>query len=344
MRLAFSSILLLALAFVLFSYYVSQPLEEGRRGDFMPIIADRDIALTFARSPLGLILVTEHLGDAIRGINLSAWYGEEQTKDLINFLALTDRDVLIALDAAEEQIDLNSLIMPISYSPPSIAAGTNFKEHADEVYSEDPPFLFPKVTPASNWNANVPFLPRLDYEAELCLFPLSDITTERQTAEFGLVLCNDFTDRLTLIREIDLGAPLGLTGFASGKGCAGCLPTGYLTVIPHSETFYLSVELALFVNDELRQSFRMQDIIMPIEDIVDQALQSHGSQYTKGEDQIPLMPGKTIPQGTLILTGTAAGVLFKPLNIWNQGFYLQPGDHVRTEATFLGHLENKIVD
>ena len=56
------------------------------------------------------------------------------------------------------------------------------------------------------------------------------------------------------------------------------------------------------------------------------------------------MPGETIPQGRLILTGTAAGVLFKPLNIWNQIFYLQPGDHVRTEATFLGHLENKIVD
>ena len=117
MRLALSSILLLALAFVLFSYYVSQPLEEGRRSDFMPIIADRDIALTFARSPLGLILVTEHLGDAIRGINLSAWYGEEQTKDLINFLALTDRDVLIALDAAEEQIDLNSCLLYTSPSP-----------------------------------------------------------------------------------------------------------------------------------------------------------------------------------------------------------------------------------
>ena len=120
MRLALSSILLLALAFVLFSYYVSQPLEEGRRSDFMPIIADRDIALTFARSPLGLILVTEHLGDAIRGINLPSWYGEEQTKDLINFLALTDRDVLIALDAAEEQIDLNSLIMPsVTHRPRS---------------------------------------------------------------------------------------------------------------------------------------------------------------------------------------------------------------------------------
>ena len=39
MRLAFSSILLLALAFVLFSYYVSQPLEENRRFTPNPLIS-----------------------------------------------------------------------------------------------------------------------------------------------------------------------------------------------------------------------------------------------------------------------------------------------------------------
>jgi len=42
------------------------------------------------------------------------------------------------------------------------------------------------------------------------------------------------------------------------------------------------------------------------------------------------------------LTGTGAGVLFKPLNIWGQQFYLQPGDVVRTQATYLGHLTNTI--
>jgi 2-keto-4-pentenoate hydratase/2-oxohepta-3-ene-1,7-dioic acid hydratase in catechol pathway len=35
-------------------------------------------------------------------------------------------------------------------------------------------------------------------------------------------------------------------------------------------------------------------------------------------------------------------VLFKPLNIWGQQFYLQPGDVVRTQATYLGHLTNRI--
>lgn len=45
---------------------------------------------------------------------------------------------------------------------------------------------------------------------------------------------------------------------------------------------------------------------------------------------------------TLVLTGTAAGVLFKPANIWSQGFYLQAGCVVRTEATYLGHLETQL--
>ena len=48
---------------------------------------------------------------------------------------------------------------------------------------------------------------RLDYEAELCLIPLADIVRPDQEVEFGLLLCNDFTDRWTLVREIDLGEP-----------------------------------------------------------------------------------------------------------------------------------------
>lgn len=49
-----------------------------------------------------------------------------------------------------------------------------------------------------------------------------------------------------------------------------------------------------------------------------------------------LLPRLFIPSSTLMLTGTAAGVLFQPANIWNEGFYLQPGDVVRTVTTFLG--------
>jgi 2-keto-4-pentenoate hydratase/2-oxohepta-3-ene-1,7-dioic acid hydratase in catechol pathway len=334
--------LILALAFVGFSYYVSQPAIEGTRRGFDPVIASRADALTFARSGQGLILVNQHAGDALIGVNLTQHYGEAATADLLAFVAGLDQSTLPAVDAASERFPLNELVMPLEYAHPSVAAGTNFKEHAEEIYSDDPPFLFPKLAEAGHWNETVPFLPRLDYEAELCMFPLADIQDTGSLPGFGLVLCNDYTDRWTLLKELRLGEPLGLTGFASGKGCERCLPTGYLVVIPRASDFYLSITVSLYVNDTLRQHFRMEDVILPIEAIISQAFEQRQADYRKGDDPVALLPHGGIPGATLILTGTAAGVIFKPANIWNQQFYLQAGDVVRTEATYLGHLENRV--
>jgi 2-keto-4-pentenoate hydratase/2-oxohepta-3-ene-1,7-dioic acid hydratase in catechol pathway len=341
-RIIIGVLLLLGLAFVGFSYYVSQPALEGTRRGFEPGIADRADALTFARSAQGLILVNQHAGDAVIGINLTKIFGETATTDLIAFVSDLDQASLPGVDAASERIPLDELVMPLAYAHPSVAAGTNFKEHAEEIYSDDPPFLFPKLAAASNWNEAVPFLPRLDYEAELCMFPLSDIESAGALPSFGLVLCNDYTDRWTLLKELRLGQPLGLTGFAAGKGCEKCLPTGYLVVIPGAPDFYLTLSISLYVNDTLRQQFRMEDVILPIEALISQAFASRDADYRKGDESVALLPHGRIPRGTLILTGTAAGVIFKPANIWNQGFYLQAGDVVRTEATYLGHLENTV--
>ncbi len=343
--LKFLAIVLLSLllAFVGYGYYVSQPVFDSERGPFEPRIADRTEALTFARSEQGLILVAAHTGDALLGFNLTRRFGEAATTDLLAFLSALDESQLPASSEASERFALADLLMPLSYTYPSVAAGTNFKEHAEEVYSDDPPFLFPKLVHAGAWNDAVTFLPRLDFEAELCMFPLSPISDPLALPDFGLVLCNDFTDRLTLIQELELGEPFGLTGFASGKACARCLPTGYLVVVPRSRDFYRSLEVALYVNDEKRQQYQMQDMILSIEQIVAQAFDARPASYRKGEETVRLLPHGDIPAGTLILTGTAAGVLFKPVNIWNQAFYLQPGDVVRTEATYLGHLENAVL-
>ncbi len=342
MKVFVIALIALAVAFVAFSFYVSRPVVEGTRVSFEPIIADMGEALTFARSSKGLILVTRHEGDALIGVNLTKRFGEERTADLIEFVTDLDQAALSSVDDASERFPLEELVMPLSYQYPSVAAGTNFKEHAEEIYSDDPPFLFPKLVEASQWNSGVPFVPRLDFEAELCMFPLADVESAESLPGFGLVLCNDFTDRWTLLKEIDLGMPLGLTGFASGKGCEKCLPTGYLVVVPRAPDFYLSLKLSLYVNDELRQQFSMADVILPIEEIVSQTFQNQDADYRKGDEPVSLLPHGFIPRSTLILTGTAAGVLFKPANVWSQGFYLQPGDVIRTEATYLGHLENSV--
>ena len=51
---------------------------------------------------------------------------------------------------------LESLGMPFDPAYPHIAAGTNFRAHAEEVGLDDGPFLFLKLTRATAWNAPVP--------------------------------------------------------------------------------------------------------------------------------------------------------------------------------------------
>lgn len=342
LRAIIVALALLMAAFAGLGFWVSRPVVDGRLGPFEPLIADPAEALTFARSNGALIWVTDHEGDAVRGFNLTRLFGAGATADFVKFVSTLDTSRLPDPASGSERYPLDTLVMPIEYREPSIAAGTNFKEHADEIYSDDPPFLFPKLTAAGSWDDAVPFVPRLDYEAELCMVPLHDIDSPEAIPDFALVLCNDFTDRWTLVTQLDLGEPLGLTGFAAGKGCERCLPTGYLVVVPRSPDFYLTVEVSLYLNGVLRQQFGMRDIILPINDIVAQAFAMQDADFRMGEASVPLLPHGGIPRGTLILAGTAAGVLFRPVNIWNQGFYLQKGDVVRTEGKFLGHLENRI--
>ena len=335
-------LVVLVILAVLVSFWVSRPLFDETRAVKPQHIADTDLALTFARSKDGLIWVLSHDGDSLSGVNLTLIYGPEATADLVDFVNGLDEQALVGLAEQQEQFPLQELMQVADFTYPAVAAGTNFTEHAEEVYSDDPPFLFPKLAAPSGWRDIVPFTKRLDFEAELCMFPLQDVTSADALPRFGLVLCNDFTDRLTLIKELSLKRPLGETGFASGKGCPGCLPTGYLAVIPRSDEFYLTLELSLYVNDHLRQRFSMKDVILPIEGIIAQAFEKRQVSYQKGDEAVALLPHGHIPKGTLLLTGTAAGVIFKPLNIWNQWVYLKRGDVVRTEGTFLGHMENTI--
>ena len=341
--LARTSLALLMVAAVLvgYSFYVSRPaVDVPSNVDSPHVIANPDAALTFARTNSLLIRVTRHTGDAVEGIDISAALGEDS--DLIEAYARLGYEGLATVPGAEVTVPVTALTMPVDFHYPHVAAGTNYSEHAEEVYLDDPPFQFPKLARASAWNAPVKFHPRLDFEAELAMVPLDDIDSPDDPVDFALVLANDFTDRWTLVRQLDLGAPMGTTGFAASKGRASFLPTGYLFVIPRSAAFYKSITLELSVNGEARQRFSADEMILKINDIVRQAFAQSDRTFFDGDEPVRLLPQGRIPRGTLILTGTAAGVLFKPVNLWNQGFYLARDDRVITRATFLGHLDNQI--
>ena len=48
------------------------------------------------------------------------------------------------------------------------------------------------------------------------------------------------------------------------------------------------------------------------------------------------------PGGTLVLTGTPEGVLFRLGTLWNPAAYLQEGDVVTSFGTYLGYMRNEI--
>ena len=113
--------------------------------------------------------------------------------------------------------------MPFDTQSGIIAAGVNFKAHAEETGLEDGPFLFPKLSTPSAWQAPVTKRTRLDYEVELCAVAIEDIAPGK-SGRFGFVLCNDLTDRWALLRHINLKKPMGRTGFPEINVAGRCMP------------------------------------------------------------------------------------------------------------------------
>jgi 2-keto-4-pentenoate hydratase/2-oxohepta-3-ene-1,7-dioic acid hydratase in catechol pathway len=325
--------------------YVSRPLFSEQLSDLppLPALADRSEALTLTRSAQGLLLVTGIAGSQWRAVDLTARFGEEATRDTLRFYQEIGYEALATLLAPEITVSTDELLLPVTLGEAHLAAGTNYAEHAEEVLLDDPPFLFPKLAKPTSWNAPVSWVKRLDYEAELAAIPLSTVTDPAEHTDYALLLSNDFTDRLTLVREIDLDQPMGTTGFAAAKGQASFLPIGPWVLIPRRADFYRDLEIRLYVNGRLRQRFRVRDMILSVDDIVRQAFRDRSMAYRRGSSPVDLIPAGGVVAGSMILTGTAGGVMFKLLNIWWQGAYLQPGDVVRTEASYLGALENTVV-
>ena len=344
LRRLFSVLLGLAILTFAATLYVSRPLFSERLGDLppLPLVADRSEAITLARNVQGLLLVTGAEESQVRAIDLTARFGREATLDTLEFFNANGFEVLQALEGPEITVALDELGAPMAFGDSHLAAGTNYAEHADEVLLDDPPFLFPKLAASTPWNAPIPWAKRLDYEAELGAIPLRVITDPDEDPGYALALANDATDRLTLIRELDFGKPMGTTGFAASKGQAGFLPVGPWIVIPRRPEFYRNLEFRLYVNGELRQRFSTRNMILSIDDIVRQAFNDRSLDYRRGSTRVDLIPDGGVSAGSLILTGTAGGVAFKPLNIWWQPAYLKKGDIVRAEASYLGILENVV--
>ena len=338
-------VLAIVVAFVARSFYVSRPLFKERLSEAPEAafeLAASSRALSFARTLEGKsLLVTAMNRDGIEGIDLAAATGRD-AREPLDFLRALEHDAIAALmSGSAAPYGWEALGVPFDTTGKIIAAGTNFLAHAEETGLDDGPFLFPKLSVPTPWQAPVKQRTRLDYEVELCAVAIDDIAPEGN-GRFGFVLCNDLTDRWALVRNIDLKQPLGLTGFPEGKGGEDMLPMGAILVVPREPQFYKEIELGLSVNDRLRQRSSAGLMIWDAPSIAQKALSLCQADYRLGDEIIRIAPCDGLKRGTAILLGTPEGVAFQMPNIWMPWAYLRQGDRMLSYGSHLGVLRTKV--
>jgi 2-keto-4-pentenoate hydratase/2-oxohepta-3-ene-1,7-dioic acid hydratase in catechol pathway len=348
-------------------------------------IASPDAALTFARigttSAPRVVAVTRYEAGRVSGVDLGTVLGHHVSDPIRLVRELGHdriRDAIVSAPAsALVHAAADALLTPVDLGERHIAAGTNYPEHAGEADVEDGPFLFAKLVVPTGPKATVSAGDGLlDYEAELAwvtLEPLRDGTTP---TTMGIILCNDYTDRATLLRHVDVWNPASGTGFTTGKSFPGYLPVGDLFVVPRDvRTFAASLELRLWVNGTLRQHARVGEHVWDLDEMLAETRVRRAIRWDHRGEHIAL-PGAagTIPARTLLMAGTPGGTVFRGIGLgtrltgvaawlfggWTTAVsrqvidayireasgarrYLQPGDRVLIHVQRLGVIENEIV-
>lgn len=382
--IAIGFLVLAALSLVGDATYVATPLYDtvlpAAQSTTIAIAAPEQ-ALTFARvrnagQPY-ILLVRSYRDGTLEGINLNAALATSETNPsvLFNTVGYAAIQQLAAQDAPLLRATVADLLIPFDTHDHHIALGTNYPEHGDEVDIETP-FLFPKIAPVSHFTSNVARGDALlDYEVELGLLMLQDQAVDAPLPPYlGFLLVNDFTDRERLMRRINLFDVESGIGFTEAKSRPDFLPVGNLLVIPHDWADFLAqIELTLSVNGQVRQRDRSTSMIWQPAQIMRELAARRGRTFPYNGQMVALLAADgVIPQGTIILTGTPAGVVFRPPGArqimagippyvlgfkWTtqspldaylrgaheSGAFLQPGDEVSIRADYLGVLQNHIV-
>ena len=262
--------------------------------------------------------------------------------DMLELICCTDEDGLAALRRLSEQSPETvggaaalaevTLLAPIPVPRQDIVClGVNYADHAEESArfhrdhflkdSARQTIYFSKrvnraVDPFGGICAHEDMTQQLDYEAELAVILKKDAKdVKRGEVEqyiFGYTIMNDVSAR---------DVQTAHKQFYFGKGLDGFTPLGPCIVTADAISYPPELRIRSFVNGEPRQDSNTAYFLSTIEDIV-----------------VELSQGMTLQAGTIIATGTPAGV--------GMGFtppkFLKIGDVVRCEIEGIGALENTV--
>ena len=343
--IAFFSVIIIA--FVGQSFYVSRPIFKEQMSEAPAAafeLASTTQALSFARTRDGKsLLVTEMNRDGISGVDLGVATGVQNDGPLDYVTVLGEAALQVLLDSQSATYAWDELGVPFDTPLRIIGAGVNFKAHAEETGLDDGPFLFPKLSVPTPWDASVARRGRLDYEVELCGVAVDDIKPG-EMGRFAFVLCNDLTDRWALVQNIDMDKPMGLTGFPDAKGGDQMLPVGAILVVPQKADFYNQIELGLSVNGRLRQRDSASLMIWDAPAIAQRAISICDEEFYQRNGTVNIADCSGLKKGTAVLLGTPEGVAFQLPNIWMPWAYLRAGDRVLSYGSHLGVLRTSVID
>jgi len=208
-----------------------------------------------------------------------------------------------------------------------VCIGLNYKNHADELKLPYPnnPVVFAKPPNSGVGHQAKVVKPRItqkmDYEVELAVVigrPCKDVSVESALDYvLGYTVANDLSTRdWQKVPELAGGQ------WCRSKGFDGFSPLGPVLVTRDEIADPNNLNLRSFVNGEKRQDSNTKDFIFNVQQIISF-----------------LSCGSTIAPGTVIMTGTPAGVAE---GMKNQP-WLKPGDKVITEIEKIGALAVEIV-
>jgi len=348
--------------------------------DILPLDEGLTLAQFGTPDAARTLLVTADDGATLTGHDLSALVGAD-TADPFELAARFDWKTFTPETAPVLTVPYADLLPAARWSDANVAAGVNYRAHAEESSVEGGMFLFPKLAAATPAQADLPAPPggMLDYEVELGVVFDRDLKSldDLDEARAAFFVCNDFTERATLARQADRDDVRSGKGFPDAKGFTGSFQTGPYLVLPHDwKDFTARVTLSLDVNGAQRQNAPATDMEVPIPGLVQAAL-DHGNtaKWNYHGTPVPMLPSGYFARGTALLTGTPAGVVFAPpgnlfvatsalhglvtLGFRDGGFekhvierfiaseiaakrFLQPGDTVVARATWLGAATTNI--
>jgi len=205
-----------------------------------------------------------------------------------------------------------------------IGIGLNYRRHAEEGGKGVPtrPMWFMKTTNTVQNPGDPIQLPassqKVDYEGELAIVigkaALNVSKADALSYVLGYTIANDISAR-------DWQFEWGGGQFCHGKSFDTFCPLGPVLVTADELSTPNNLRLTTTVNGEVRQDWTTADMVFDVPTIISF-----------------LSEGRTLPAGTVILTGTPHGVGYacKP-PVW-----LKTGDHIAVSIEFVGRLENVV--